>query len=68
MISLSKIIHLFEIDKWSKGNNCIVFNLPDRLQVVDNPHLGVIYVFQRVGFRENVLTVHMNRLSSTRFA
>ena len=36
-----------------KGNNCIVFNLPDRLQVVDNPHLGVIYVFQRIGFREN---------------
>ena len=53
MTSLSKIIRLFEIDKWSKGNNCIVFNLPDRLKVVDDPHLGVIHVFQRVGFREN---------------
>ena len=53
MTSLSKIIHLFEIDKRSKGNNCIVFNLPVRLQIVDNSHLGVIHVFETVGFREN---------------
>ena len=54
-----------KIDKWSKGNNCIIVNIRDRKQVVDNSHLCNICVSERRFQRQLVLIVHMNRLSST---